>query len=127
MIHSYLQSNSFIDTNLFHHTRLLHHAILLVQLYLQSAMDSMSMGLVKPALQVLIISAAFYTGLTRVSDYKHHWQDVLAGLSQGALMAIVITKFLWPAFKRTYTKYLTITTLRVGGDQTGEELNRVSY
>ena len=28
-----------------------------------------------------------YTGFSRISDYKHHWSDVLIGLLQGSLMA----------------------------------------
>lgn len=33
---------------------------------------------------------AFYTGLSRVSDHKHHPSDVLAGFAQGALVAYCI-------------------------------------
>lgn len=33
-----------------------------------------------------------YTGLSRVSDYKHHWSDVLTGLLQGALMALLVVR-----------------------------------
>lgn len=33
---------------------------------------------------------AFYTGLSRVSDHKHHPTDVLAGFVQGALVAYCI-------------------------------------
>lgn len=90
-------------------------------------MDVAKLGLVKPTLQVLIISAAFYTGLTRVSDYKHHWQDVLAGLLQGASVATVVSLYLYPAFYKTYTKFMRNTGTRVGESLSGEELNRVSY
>lgn len=79
-------------------------------------------GLAKPALQVLITSTAFYTGLTRVSDYKHHWQDVLAGLSQGTLVASVATLILWPSFYRLYARYTKVSV-----NPPEQELNRVSY
>lgn len=81
----------------------------------------------KPAIQVLIASTAFYTGLTRVSDYKHHWQDVLAGLIQGSSVAALVSQCLWPSFQKTYQKYLRDKQLPSGGDHAGEELNRVSY
>lgn len=87
------------------------------------------MGLLKPAIQVLIASTAFYTGLTRVSDYKHHWQDVLAGLIQGSSVAALVSQSLWPSFRRTYQKYLKdkLSSSSSEDDQVGEELNRVSY
>ena len=31
---------------------------------------------------------ALLCGMSRVSDYKHHWSDVLAGLILGTLVAI---------------------------------------
>lgn len=98
------------------------------QFYLQSAMDLNEFGLIKSTLQVLIASAAFYTGLTRVSDYKHHWQDVLAGLLQGTLVAAVVSQCLWPAFNKVYTKFLKGSAAkRVEAQAGGEELNPVSY
>lgn len=90
-------------------------------------MNVAKFGLVKPATQVLIVSVAFYTGLTRVSDYKHHWQDVLAGLLQGASSAAVVSTYLYPAFYRTYTRFVRSAGSRVGESLSGEELNRVSY
>lgn len=96
-------------------------------------MDVAKYGLIKPALQVLFASAAFYTGLTRVSDYKHHWQDVLAGLTLGTLLAGVMLNYLWPAYAKTYARYFrnneSSDGQRVGCDDHlgGEELNRVSY
>lgn len=33
---------------------------------------------------------SFYTGLSRVSDHKHHPTDVLAGFVQGALVAYCV-------------------------------------
>lgn len=38
-------------------------------------------------LQFFLIMLAIYTGLTRISDYRHHPSDVLTGYIQGALTA----------------------------------------
>jgi phosphatidate phosphatase len=96
--------------------------------YLQSSMDVSKFGLMKPAVQVLIASAAIYTGLTRVSDYKHHWQDVLAGLILGTTVAAVMNAFLWPSFNRVYCKLLrNPSPPQAEHGQSGEELNRFSY
>lgn len=46
--------------------------------------------LLRPTIQFFLIAFAIYVGYTRVSDYKHHWSDVLAGLLQGALIAVLI-------------------------------------
>jgi len=45
--------------------------------------------LLRPTLQFFLIAASIYTGLSRVSDYKHHWSDVVVGLLQGALIAVL--------------------------------------
>jgi phosphatidate phosphatase len=41
-------------------------------------------------LQFGLIAFSIYVGLSRVSDYKHHWSDVTVGLIQGAAMAILV-------------------------------------
>lgn len=51
--------------------------------------------LLRPTLQFFLISASVYVGLTRVSDYMHHWSDVLTGLVQGALVAVLIVSVAW--------------------------------
>lgn len=43
--------------------------------------------LLRPALQFFLVLLAVYTGLTRISDYRHHPSDVLTGYIQGALTA----------------------------------------
>lgn len=43
--------------------------------------------LCKHAIQLVAIGLAVFTAMTRIFDYKHHWSDVLAGLTQGALVA----------------------------------------
>lgn len=46
--------------------------------------------LLRPTLQFGLVAVSIYVGLSRVSDYKHHWSDVLTGLLQGALVAILV-------------------------------------
>lgn len=46
--------------------------------------------LLRPTLQFGLVAVSIYVGLSRVSDYKHHWSDVLAGLIQGALVAVLV-------------------------------------
>lgn len=44
----------------------------------------------KHTIQFGAISLAVFTAMTRVADYKHHWSDVLAGLSLGGLIACIV-------------------------------------
>lgn len=41
-------------------------------------------------LQFLLLMFAWYTALTRISDYKHHWSDVMAGAAIGLSYALVV-------------------------------------
>lgn len=38
-------------------------------------------------MQFLLVMLAVYTGLSRISDYRHHPSDVVTGFLQGALTA----------------------------------------
>ncbi|XP_037536245.1 phospholipid phosphatase 1-like [Nematolebias whitei] len=64
------------------------YCMLFLALYLQARMKSKWTRLLRPTIQFFLIATAVYVGLTRVSDYKHHWSDVLAGLLQGGLVAV---------------------------------------
>lgn len=57
------------------------------QLYVQARLAAKWARLLRPTIQFFLVAFAVYVGYTRVSDYKHHWSDVLTGLLQGVLVA----------------------------------------
>ncbi|XP_034565046.1 phospholipid phosphatase 1 isoform X2 [Notolabrus celidotus] len=75
------------------------YCMLFLALYLQARLQAEWARLLRPTIQFFLIAATVYTGLSRVSDYKHHWSDVLAGLLQGALMALLVVFFVSDFFK----------------------------
>ena len=46
-----------------------------------------SLKLLKPFVEFALILLGVLCGLSRVSDYKHHWSDVFAGLVIGTFFA----------------------------------------
>lgn len=65
------------------------YCMMFLVLYIQARLKSHWARLLRPTIQFFLIATAVYVGLSRVSDYKHHWSDVLAGLLQGGLVAIL--------------------------------------
>lgn len=63
------------------------------QLYLQARWRWPGCSLLgKHFLQFAFVMLALFTGLSRISDYKHHWSDVLAGFALGTLVACLIVR-----------------------------------
>lgn len=64
------------------------------QFYLQARLTWRGARLLRPLVQFLLVMIAVYTGLTRISDYRHHPSDVVTGFIQGALTAYWVVGFL---------------------------------
>ncbi|KAI2650358.1 Phospholipid phosphatase 2 [Labeo rohita] len=67
--------------------------------YVQARLNAKWARLLRPTIQFFLVAFAVYVGYTRVSDYKHHWSDVLVGLLQGALIAILTVRYVSNFFR----------------------------
>lgn len=67
-------------------------------LYMHARITWRGSKLLKYFLQLIFISGAIYTGFSRISDYKHHWEDVFAGSILGIGIALVLGIFLTDLF-----------------------------
>ncbi|MBN3323468.1 PLPP3 phosphatase, partial [Atractosteus spatula] len=75
------------------------YTMLYLAFYLQARFTWHGARLLRPLMQFLLVLLAVYTGLTRVSDYKHHPSDVLTGFLQGALVAYWVAFYISTMFK----------------------------
>nr|XP_020442553.1 phospholipid phosphatase 2 [Monopterus albus] len=76
------------------------YCMLFLSLYVQARMQGKWTRLVRPTIQFFLVAFALYVGYTRVSDYKHHWSDVVVGLLQGALIAVLTVRYVSDFFKQ---------------------------
>ncbi|XP_042560811.1 phospholipid phosphatase 3-like [Clupea harengus] len=77
------------------------YTMLYLAFYLQARLSWRGARLLRPLIQFLLVMLAIYTGLSRISDYRHHPTDVLTGLIQGALTAYWVAFYISTMFKNT--------------------------
>lgn len=76
------------------------YTMLYLAFYLQARLSWRGARLLRPLVQFLLVMLAFYTGLSRISDYRHHPTDVLTGFIQGGLTAYWVAFHISSMFKR---------------------------
>ena len=59
-------------------------------LYMEARIHFPHSKFLKFFLQLVVAQLGILCSLSRVSDYKHHWSDVLAGLLLGIVIAVLI-------------------------------------
>ncbi|CAG5928910.1 phospholipid phosphatase 3-like isoform 1-T1 [Menidia menidia] len=77
------------------------YTMLYLAFYMQARFTWRGARLLRPVLQFFLVLLAVYTGLTRISDYRHHPSDVLTGYIQGALTAYWVAFHISSMFKRS--------------------------
>ncbi|XP_037360767.1 phospholipid phosphatase 2 isoform X2 [Talpa occidentalis] len=75
------------------------YCMVFLALYVQARLCCKWARLLRPTVQFFLVAFALYVGYTRVSDHKHHWSDVLVGLLQGALVAVLTVRYISDFFK----------------------------
>ncbi|XP_060702276.1 phospholipid phosphatase 2-like [Hemiscyllium ocellatum] len=75
------------------------YCVVFISLYLQVRLHVKWARLLRPTIQFFLLTFAIYVGYTRISDYRHHWSDVLVGFLQGAIVAILIVRYVSDFYK----------------------------
>ncbi|XP_067824469.1 phospholipid phosphatase 2-like [Heptranchias perlo] len=75
------------------------YCMVFLSLYVQARLRAKWARLLRPTIQFFLIAFAIYVGYTRVSDYRHHWSDVLVGFLQGAVIAILVVRYISDFYK----------------------------
>lgn len=80
------------------HASLAMYATLYLAIYLQTALSTRVSKLLKHLLQFLFVMFGWYVSLTRITDYYHHWSDVLAGAVMGVVFACLTSAYVADLF-----------------------------
>ncbi|XP_011865335.1 PREDICTED: putative phosphatidate phosphatase isoform X1 [Vollenhovia emeryi] len=84
------------------------YTMIYLAMYLQLRMKWKGSKLLRHFLQFLCLLMAWFTAMTRISNYKHHWSDVLAGATIGIVSALVMTHCVADLFKEEREKHSSI-------------------
>lgn len=57
--------------------------------YIQRRVPNMRSKMLMPTIQVMCLMWAFYCSLSRITDHRHHWWDVVCGAILGILFSIL--------------------------------------
>ncbi|XP_069126922.1 phospholipid phosphatase 1-like [Argopecten irradians] len=72
------------------HTSITMYCFVYIMIYLQVRFKWRKCWLLRPFIQVILFYMAYYTSLSRISDYMHHWSDVLGGALLGIFVCCLV-------------------------------------
>ncbi|KAK2724433.1 putative phosphatidate phosphatase isoform X1 [Artemia franciscana] len=75
------------------------YTMMYLAIYLQARMTWKGSKFLRPVFQAIALFLFWFTALSRVSDYKHHWSDVLAGAALGITIATLTALYVSHLFK----------------------------
>ena len=76
------------------HTTFATYCAVFLAAYLHKRMNWQSGSiLLRPVIQIVACLSAWAIGLSRISDYKHHWSDVMAGYGIGVVVALFTIQY----------------------------------
>ncbi|KAK3919395.1 Putative phosphatidate phosphatase [Frankliniella fusca] len=74
------------------------YTMLFLALYLQARMTFKGSKLLRHGMQYVCLMLSWATAMSRISNYKHHWSDVLAGLLIGSITAVLTVLYVSDLF-----------------------------
>lgn len=80
-------------------------------IYIHRRMVTRNYRLVKPLIQVTCALFALFTSLSRISDHKHHSQDVLGGAILGLVISMLTINFLTQKQEKIFNRATSTTSL----------------
>jgi len=79
------------------------YAMLFAAMYIQNRLKTRHFQIVKAGVQMFCIVFAFYTCLSRISDYKHHPEDVITGALLGSAEAVLAVFVFFPKSRKRFS------------------------
>ncbi|KAK0170191.1 hypothetical protein PV328_010781 [Microctonus aethiopoides] len=87
------------------------YVVIFLVLYIQMRMAWRSSKLLKHFLQFICLMLAWFTAMSRISNYKHHWSDVLCGILIGIIVSLITFICIGDFFKdKHHYRSCTMTT-----------------
>lgn len=98
------------------HTALSIFAALFCIWFLERRIQTINLWLIKPLIQVTLLTLSIFCSLSRITDNRHHWWDVLAGTFFGIGFFVYVVSVWCDNFKKQYpitprTSHSTVTLL----------------
>jgi phosphatidate phosphatase len=87
------------------HTSFAFYAMTFLILFISKNWRWRSLGFMPILVQTFLAGVAWFIGLSRVIDHKHHASDVLAGGLLGSLIALFTFHFLNSFYRKSFLKF----------------------